>query len=555
MPLTFRSRALSLLVAATLPCVLFAAPQSTRSATPAKTAVAIPDISGARVRAHVEFLADDLLEGREAGTRGFDLAARYVATELEIAGLKPGADDGTWFQKVPLRKSSLVSSELLVASGDGAPQPLAVPDEGIVSPSSANPDVNVTGPLAYVGYGISAPDMGHDDYAGLDVRGKIVLARFGAPAAFPSEVRAHYTSPVQKFKAAADHGAVGFIIMFSADDQKRIPWDLLKSRANEPGFTTLEPDGSPFVNEPRIAAVVAVSSAGATKLFAGAPVTAEEAASASAPKPIPLATTVTIRAKATYSAASSENIVGRLAGTDPALSQTSVVLTAHLDHLGIGHEVNGDKINNGAYDNATGSAILLEVAQALGRLKPRPKRSILIVFVTAEEKGLIGSDYFGRHPMKSAGKIVAAVNLDMPVFMAASSDIVAFGAENSTLDRIVRRAAAAEGFTLSPDPMPEQTIFVRSDQYSLVKHGVPAVYLMPGFTAKDPKVNGAEVFQTFLQKHYHKPSDDLTLPMDVEAAERFARANYRVIVAIANDPVAPTWKPGNFFGRTFAGTR
>ncbi len=174
-----------------------------------------------------------------------------------------------------------------------------------------------------------------------------------------------------------------------------------------------------------------------------------------------------------------------------------------------------------------------------------------MVLVTAEEKGLLGSDYFAHYPVKAAGRMVANVNLDMPVFMAASSDIVAFGSENSTLDAVVRKAVAEFGYTLSPDPMPEQNIFVRSDQYSLVKQGIPAVYLMPGFTAKDPAVNGQQVFGGFLASHYHKPTDDLSLPMDLPAVERFTRANLAVARAIADDPVDPAWKPGNFFGKMF----
>lgn len=188
----------------------------------------------------------------------------------------------------------------------------------------------------------------------------------------------------------------------------------------------------------------------------------------------------------------------------------------------------------------------------LGAQPVRPKRSVVIVLVTAEEKGLLGSDYFAHYPVEAAGRMVANVNLDMPLFLTASTDVVAFGAENSTLDGVVRKAAADAGYTLSPDPMPEENIFVRSDQYSLVKQGVPAVALMPGLTAKDPAVKGPQVLGEFLASHYHKPSDDLSLPMDLQAVERFTRANLAVVRAIADDPVDPAWKPGNFFGKMFA---
>ena len=257
-----------------------------------------------------------------------------------------------------------------------------------------------------------------------------------------------------------------------------------------------------------------------------------------------MAATLTMTSATSHKRVSSPNVVGVLKGSDPSLAATSVVLTAHLDHTGVRPSGDGDRINNGAYDNATGSAILLEVARALAGQPVRPKRSVVVVLVTAEEKGLLGSDYFAHYPVKAAGRMVANVNLDMPVFMAASSDIVAFGSENSTLDAVVRKAVAEFGYTLSPDPMPEENIFVRSDRYSLVKQGVPAVYLMPGFTAKDPAVNGQQVFGGFLASHYHKPSDDLSLPMDLPAVERFTRANLAVAQGHCRRPGGPGVEAG-----------
>jgi Zn-dependent M28 family amino/carboxypeptidase len=296
---------------------------------------------------------------------------------------------------------------------------------------------------------------------------------------------------------------------------------------------------------------------GAARLFAAAPLTYESAvANAVAGKAggVPLNIELTLTSAATHRRTSTPNVIARLEGSDPALAKTSVVLTAHLDHTGVAPKGEGDRINNGAYDNAMGSAIVLEVARALAAQPVRPKRSIVVALVTAEEKGLIGSDYFARHPGEAVGRIVANVNLDMPTFLTPSKDIVAFGSENSTLDAVVRSAVAALGYTLSPDPMPEQTIFIRSDQYSFVKQGVPAVYLMPGFTATDASVNGQQIFGGFLATHYHKPSDDLSLPMDLAAVEKFTRANYAVAKAIADDPVDPSWKPGNFFGKVFGKT-
>jgi Zn-dependent M28 family amino/carboxypeptidase len=266
---------------------------------------------------------------------------------------------------------------------------------------------------------------------------------------------------------------------------------------------------------------------------------------------VALATTASLSVTSHYEDTSSVNVVGRLEGSDASLKSTSVVLTAHLDHIGVKSQGEGDRINNGAYDNAAGSAVLLEVARSFAAAGAHPRRSVVIVFVTGEEKGLQGSNYFARYPVRTAGKIVANVNLDMPLFLSASSDIIAWGSENSSLDDTVKQAIKAEGYALSPDPIPEENIFVRSDQYSFVKQGIPSVYLEPGFTAADPTVNGRELLEKFRQGNYHQPSDDLSLPMDQIAAARFAEANYLVARAIADDPVAPAWKAGNFFGRIF----
>ena len=510
-------------------------------------------MSARRIRADVEFLADDLLEGREAGTRGYDIAARYVATVLEAAGYAPGADDGTYFQQVPLIESTPTATSMRLTIG-GATADVPVPEQGMVVPGAAQPSAEVTAPVVFVGFGVTAPEFGHDDYAGLDVKGKIVALLSNAPSTLPSEPRAHYASADHKLKNAADHGAVAVVTALGPGDMKRFPWERVKEYFGRPTLTWANADGTPGPTETRLKAVAYLSPQGSARLFAGSSLTfdqAVESARKGTPGGAALAATLTLASTTSHKRVTSPNVVGLLKGSDPSLAATSVVLTAHLDHTGVRPSGEGDRINNGAYDNATGSAILLEVARALAGQPVAPKRSVVVVLVTAEEKGLLGSDYFAHNPVKAAGRMVANVNLDMPVFMAASSDIVAFGSENSTLDAVVRQAVAEFGYTLSPDPMPEENIFVRSDQYSLVKQGVPAVYLMPGFTAKDPSVNGQQVFGGFLASHYHKPSDDLSLPMDLPAVERFTRANLAVARAIADDPVDPAWKPGNFFGKMF----
>ena len=541
------SRSLALVLAVVLTC-LPGASATRLAAVPAGG----DGISATRVRADVEFLADDLLEGREAGTRGYELAARYVAAALKAAGYAPAGDNGTYFQPVPMIETTTTSGTIRLTVR-GQTSDIAVPAEALVGASAASPERTLNAPVVFAGYGVTAPEFGHDDYAGLDVSGKIVAVLVGAPSTLPAEPRAYYSGE-SKSKNAADHGAVGLVTLFTPDDAKRFPWPAVLSNSNRPSLTWAKADGTAGTTEPRLRGGALFSVEGASRLFTAASTTYEQAVSAAAAGKaggIPLNIEMTIASTGTHRRVSSPNVVGKLEGSDPVLAATSVVLTAHLDHTGMAPKGDGDRINNGAYDNATGSAIILEVARALAAQPVRPKRSVVVALVTAEERGLIGSDYFARHPGPAAGRIVANVNLDMPTFQFAPKDLVAFGAENSTLDAVVRDAVAALGYTLSPDPMPEQTIFIRSDQYSFVKQGIPAVYLMPGFTATDPSVNGQQVFGGFLAQHYHKPSDDLSLPMDLAAVETFTRANYLLAKAIADDPVDPTWKPGNFFGKVF----
>jgi Zn-dependent M28 family amino/carboxypeptidase len=274
-----------------------------------------------------------------------------------------------------------------------------------------------------------------------------------------------------------------------------------------------------------------------------------------APKGFALDLTATITSRSEPRRITSPNVAGVLEGSDPALRDTFVVYSAHLDHVGVGAEVKGDRIYNGAYDNAMGSAVLIEAARALASLEPRPKRSLLFVFVTAEEKGLVGSDYFANKPTVAASRIVANINIDMPLLLFPLDQVVAFGAENSTLEAAARQAAKLAGLTLIPDPIPEENLFVRSDQYSFVRRGVPAVFLVPGFTSSDKSVNGQKLFGEFIATHYHQPSDDLSVPVDAPSVERFTRANVALGYLIASDAKTPAWKPGNFFGATFAHQR
>lgn len=248
----------------------------------------------------------------------------------------------------------------------------------------------------------------------------------------------------------------------------------------------------------------------------------------------------------------SANVVGVLEGTDPALKNEYVVISAHLDHVGKGAPIGGDAIYNGAFDNASGIAVMLEAARLLASSPVKPRRSVIFLAVTAEESGLQGADYFVQHPTVPREAIVANINIDMPVALAPLADVTAFGAENSTLGAVVERAAAAEGVAVTPDSKPEEVIFVRSDQYAFVRAGIPALYIDEGMRSTDPTQDQAARVEAFRKERYHQPGDDLSQAIDWPSLAMLARLNARVITEVANDEARPAWHPGNFFGETFA---
>jgi len=515
---------------------------------------ALAEVRGAAVMADVRFLADDLLEGRKPGTRGYELAAKYVAARLETMGLRPGGEDGGFFQPVPLRESRLVEGTLTVRPRGGPPVALVLREDFLMSGDPVRTESRLEGaPVVFAGFGVTAPELDHDDYAGLDVAGKVVAALWNAPARFPSEPRAHYSSGRLKAANAARRGAVGFLLFATPEEHRRVPWSRIIQNPDFTSVRRLRPDGNPDGVEPTLQGGALLGPEGARMLFASSPVPLETVFAQAAegrPRGFDLGATVELEARSEHRPLSSPNVVGVLEGSDPALRETSVVLSAHLDHIGVGAAVEGDEIYNGAYDNAMGTAVVLEAARVLGSLGP-PPRSVVFLLVTSEEEGLLGSDHFATYPPAPAGTIVANVNVDMPLFLYPLADLVAFGGENSSLGEHVARAAREAGLALGPDPMPEENVFVRSDQYSFVRRGIPAVFLVPGFRSSDPTVDGRKQFGEFLARHYHRPSDDLGRPVHLESLERFVRANVALVRALASDPETPRWKPGNFFGETF----
>ena len=533
--------------------------QSDRAASDFATKTIRPE----QIRAHMRFLSDTFLQGRAPGTPGYDIAARYVATELEGMGLHPGVSGG-WYQPVKFEKAVNDSSAgSLSLTIKGQEQVMVESKDYVLSSWFASPvpkdtgkaESDVSAPVVFVGFGVTAPDQKYDDYSGIDVRGKILAVLDGAPSTFPSTERAYYSDGFIKAENAVARGAVGVLAISLVEDWKRYPWDWIVPQIKSGGLRWVDKNGAPFNVFPQIRGRAFLSQQGAETLFKGAPKSLDEVfatARAGKPQAFALPVTARIHTAATHSVIESSNIVAELKGSDPALRDQYVVYTAHVDHLGICPVVEGDNVCHGAMDNASGTASLLEIARAYANLPKPPRRSILFVFVTGEEKGLLGSDYFAHFPTVPRKSIVANVNIDgAPGLYYSMKDIVPLGSEHSSLGNEVASAAKELGYKVSPDPLPEEVDFIRSDQYSFVLQGVPAVDITDGVEALDPKVNGLEVLKKWLVTRYHTPLDNMDQPMDLDSAAKGSVLNFLVGYQVAQHEAAPTWNKGDFFGTTF----
>ncbi len=521
----------------------------------APATAAEPEFSPDRVKAHVAFLADDLLEGRDTGSRGHAIAMRYVASEFTGYGLKPLGKDGGWLQPVSLAEARLgdvvpkVTITGKVAGRAGSQSWLNATDV-LVSPSQTDAATDVAAPVVFVGFGLDAPKAGFNDYAGLNVRGKIVVALSGIPKGPPSEIAAHLSR--QKLASAAAHGAIGFVSISTLDWDKRRPWARAVEGAGQPRMTWVGNDGAPHVDAPQIRATATLNAPAAEALFAGAKLPLATILAAAdkpggQPKGFALKTSMRIESSSKQRRVESAEVVALLPGSDPVLKNEYVVVMAHLDHIGIRPDKAGDNIYNGALDNAAGVAVMLEAARAFANDKVAPKRSILFVANTAEEKGLLGAEAFANDPPVPIGQIAGVVDLDQPLLLYDFTDVIAFGGDHSTMGPAIARAVAKAGVTLSPDPMPQETIFVRSDHYTFVKRGVPALLLATGFAN-----GGQAAWEHFLSTDYHQPSDDMSQPINWQAGAKYARVNYLIARELADETTRPMWYSGDYFGDAFA---
>ncbi len=514
-----------------------------------------PSVPVHAIRGHVEFLSDDLLEGRAAGTRGYDLAARYVAAQMQAIGLEPAGDGGGWLQSASLleAKRDHAAATLVVKRADSSEDRFAPLEDFIPGFYFGAEESAVTAPATYLGFGIHAPELGHDDFKGIDVRGRIAVVLDGAPSSFPDSQRAHYSGRA-KIDGLHARGAVGIVTVDTPKEEVRVPWERKKKLTWNPRMRLLDAAGAPVDSYPGIKGSATVSVFAAPRLFAGARRSADQAfaaAEAGRTGSFALPGEITLSLRNSLARAQSANVIGMLRGSDPLLAGEYVVLTAHLDHLGRGAAIDGDEIYNGALDNAAGISIVLETARALAASPVRPRRSVLFIGLTAEERGLLGAYHFTAFPTVPRAAIVANINTDMPEALFPVAGMILLGEAHSTLGETARAALAAEGLIEVPDPTPEEVSFVRSDQYPFIRAGIPAIVVRPGALSSDPAVDAKSVQRDFRLNHYHLPSDSVALPIHWPSVAQNAEVVARLALAVANADARPEWLPGDFFGATF----
>ena len=493
------------------------------------------------MHAHMAFLADDLLEGRGPGTRGYELAAKYVAAQFEAMGLAPAGDQGTYFQKVVLRRTKAIDGlSTLTVSRSGREVTLPRGRDVAFLGDVNRPVVDSDAPVVFVGRAIHAPEFQYDDYQGIEVRGKIVAFLAGtAPATFPSEQQAYYSSNASKWAYAQAHGAVGVIVISTdsaVSSAERVVWTAPNQSAGSP---------TGILNAGAILTATAAAPLfeGAKKTFAEASASVQANQFASFDLPVRARLHVETRSEEI----TSENVVAIARGTDQRLKSEYVVMSAHLDHLGRGRAINGDDIYNGALDNAVSVAMMIEAARCLTHVRTR--RSVLFLATTAEESGLLGADYFAHFPTVPRNDLVANINLDGTSALYPLRDVAGLGAEHSSLEAPFRKAAAALGLEVSPDPLPEEHFFRRADQYAFVLAGIPSIFVNEGLKSADPRFDGAAITKQWLETIYHSPKDDMNQPILYDWVVKQAQLNLLITYDVAQDSRRPAWKPGDFFAQ------
>jgi Zn-dependent M28 family amino/carboxypeptidase len=508
------------------------------------------DISGERIRDHVKFLAGDLLEGRGVGARGGDLATEYIATQFALAGLKPAGDNDTFFQRVPLINLTTDPGATLAASAAGREAALRWLDDFVGYAEEQKPDTRFDAEAIFVGHGIVAPEFQWNDYKGVDVKGKIVVLFTNEPASsdpkfFGGKALTYYGRWSYKYEEALRHGALACIIIHTTPTAG-YGWEVVR---NSWGHE------KPFVRraagEPALAFAGWITSDAGNKLLGLAGHNVDELLKASESRdfrPIPLNVRLKANLPTRLHEIESRNVAGVVEGSDPKLKSEVVLFTSHWDHLGIGTPIDGDAIYNGAVDNATGCAALIEIARAWASLPQKPKRSALFLSVTAEEAGLLGSAYYADHPIFPPGKTALDINYDALYPFGRTSDVVVTGADRTTFFPQVEAIAKRMNLAILPDGHPEQGHYYRSDHFSLAHDGIPAFTVSEGthYEGKPPDFY-EKVFADYNDKHYHRPSDEYKEDWNFAGMEQMARFGFLLGIDAANVTKLPTWKPGDEF--------
>lgn len=499
--------------------------------------------AGARWFAHVAVLASDEMRGRETGSPEHRKAAAYVAEQFRKAGLQPAGVHG-FLQPVAFRARKIDESQssLALVRG-GRAEPVALGDEAAFN-MRIDPAPSLEAPLVFAGHGLRIPETGHDDFAGLDVKGKVVVHLSGSPRNVPGPLSAHYQSAAERWRTLKRLGAIG-VISIANPKSMDVPWERSSPNRLNPAMALADASLDDTAGQQ---VAIAFNPAKAERLFDGSGHTFAELLTIAdeglaLPRfnlPLSIRATVAVVSQPVES----HNVAGRVTGSDPALAAEHVVLTAHLDHVGVGAPINGDSIYNGAMDNAAGVATLIESAAAVAAA--RPKRSVLFVAVTAEEKGLLGSRYFALNPTVPRESIVANINMDMFLPLYPLESLMVLGLDESDLGDDVRAVAGEMGIGVRPDPQPQRNRFIRSDQYSFIRQGVPALAMKVGFEPGSPQ---EAIDARWTRERYHAPSDDLAQPIDRAAAAGFTEAIGRLAVRVANRATRPAWKETSFFKR------
>jgi Zn-dependent M28 family amino/carboxypeptidase len=494
---------------------------------------------------YVKVLADDNMEGRETGSAGLQRAEAYIVDRLKQSGVQPAGADG-YYQTVKFQSRQIVEKDSSLALvREGKVRPLVLGEDVIFS-TRIDLAPEVQAPLVFVGYGLSIPEKNYDDLAGLDLKGKVVVILSGSPAEIPGALSAHYQSAAERWKVLRKAGAVGAISLPNPNTME-IPWSRITVNRTAPSMALADPAFNDTEGE-KLQAIF--NPAKASDLFEGSGHTFDELMAIAKDRKqlprFPLTASIMAKAKLEKKFLESTNVVAMLPGSDPELKSEYVVLSAHIDHLGIGAPINGDSIYNGAMDNASGSALLLDVAASLKKSPEKLKRSILFLFVTGEEKGLLGSRYFASHPTVDPKSMVADINVDMFLPIIPLKVLTVLGLVESDLGDMAHDAAQAHGVRVQADPAPEHNFFVRSDQYNFIRHGIPALAMDIGYEAGSPEQNIVKDWRTY---RYHAPSDDLNQPVNLQSAAQYEEIVRSLLIAVANDPHRPQWKPDSFFRR------